>query len=547
MCPHMTAVNADAWGHASLPKKKIRVCPGRGNKIFQNVAGSCILIFHVLWRKIIMKILIKDSSEKVLHESELNLSGKPIKIGRTEGCEIVVKSISISREHLQIQYDSEGQLCIQDLQSTFGTFVNGKKVQPGFLMRVQPGDQIQLSEDIFMVLQKETGDFSASSQAMPDSTIFPFFMNSNEKFVRDAFHGLKTKIPENYHSDLKTVETAMSEKTRELSAILEVSFALNSLFNYQRLLEYTIDMAIQVTGAERGFIMLHNEETDRLETVVIRRMGTTEVERDMKASSSLVLKCFKTGETQVIGDTSIDPSLVGNKSIILHKIRSVALTPLRIQNIVIGVLYLDSRLSANTFSNQVQGILKVFAAQASVAIHNARLFYMATTDGLTGLTNHKHFQQRLLEEFCRSLRHHKPLSLLMIDIDYFKKINDSFGHQTGDFALRALSKILRSNMRIHDLPARYGGEEFAVLLPESGLEGAKILAEKLRSVVESAEFNVDQKTLKYTVSIGISVTDKRMGKPADLVKAADKALYKAKESGRNRVIVGKYDEPENAT
>jgi diguanylate cyclase (GGDEF)-like protein len=489
-----------------------------------------------------MKLLIKDQTGKILCDTTIRSGTKSLKIGRIEGCDILIRSLSISREHAQVQFDAEGKLCLQDMQSTFGTFVNGKKVQPGFLVPIQPGDKVQLSDEAFLSLESETGDSAPPDEVNLSKgidhdqvTIFPFFMGKNLHGVKDLFKQTREQIPPDHHSPLKELEKNVLERTKELSAILEVSYALSSLFNYQKLLEYVIDLAIQVTGAERGFIMLYNEENEKLETVAVRKMGRGEIDREAKASSSLVLKCFQTGETIVIGDTSIDPNLLGNKSIVLQRIRSVALTPLRSQNNCLGVLYLDNRLAANVFNNRIQDNLKVFAALASVAIYNTRLFHQATTDGLTGLTNHKHFQQRLLEEFCRSLRHKKPLSLLMIDIDHFKAINDTFGHPVGDQALRYLSKVMRQNMRIHDLPARYGGEEFAILLPETSLEGARIFGEKLRVIIEHASFNVGPKTLKFTISIGAGTVIGTMSRPADLVKITDQALYQAKHSGRNRV------------
>jgi len=482
-----------------------------------------------------MKIVIKDQNGVILHESIHEFDKKPLKIGRAESNDIILKNLSISREHLILQKDSQGQVCLQDLQSTFGTYVNGKKVQGGFVVQVGPNDKIQLSEEVFLSLIPDEKENQQKTSISSETTIFPFFLEANNRFVNEVFTNLRAQIPPEYNEKIDLTEKSITEKIKELSAILEVTYAMSSTLSFQRLLEYTIDMALKVTGAERGFIMLYNEESDKLETSIIRRMGATEVERDMKASTSLVLKCFKTGETLIIADTSLDPNLVGNKSIIANKIHSVALTPLKIKNVSTGVLYLDSRVSKNTFSPRVQELLKVFAAQASVAIYNAKLFFMATTDGLTGLTNHKHFQQRLLEEFCRSNRHGKPLSLLMMDIDHFKSINDTYGHQVGDQVLRQLSRILKSNMRIHDIPARYGGEEFAVLLPETNLEGAKALAEKLRSIVEQCQFKIGHKNLKFTISIGIATSDKRTTKPFELVRIADQALYRAKAEGRNRV------------
>jgi diguanylate cyclase (GGDEF)-like protein len=486
-----------------------------------------------------MRLLISDAGGRIIKEQSLYLVDGGLKIGRSENCTVVIDSLSISREHALIQLEPDGRIRLQDLQSTFGTFLNGKKLQPGMPVQIQPGDRIQLSEEINIILKTEPGDEPPPTPLTEsESAIFPFFMVNNERHVRDSFQQFRAGIPADYHEGLARLEKLMFERVQELSAFLEVSFALSSLFNLQKLLDYSLDMAIKVTGAERGFLMLYNEEIDKLEVMAMRKMGTTEVERDMQASSSLVDKCFKSGQTLVIADTSVDPATSSNKSIVMNRIRSVAVTPLRIKNSTIGVLYLDNRLSSNIFNDRIQEMLKVFAAHASVTIHNTKLFHMATTDGLTGLTNHKHFQQRLLEEFCRALRHRKFLSLILIDIDHFKLVNDTYGHQAGDQALRIMGKILRTNMRIHDVPARYGGEEFAILLPESSSEGAKTLAEKLRVLLEKAFFSYGEHKVRFTISIGVATASSDMSKPADLIRTADQALYQAKEGGRNRCIVG---------
>ncbi len=159
----------------------------------------------------------------------------------------------------------------------------------------------------------------------------------------------------------------------------------------------------------------------------------------------------------------------------------------------------------------------------------------ATHDGLTKLTNYQRFQEVLDEEMYRAKRYKMPLTLLMADLDHFKKINDTFGHLAGDYILREVSNLLQKSMRKSDMVARYGGEEFAVLLPETPQEGAHILAERLRERLASMEFTYGEQTIFVTMSIGIAAfSAKTDSSNADLVKKADRALYRAKESGRNK-------------
>ena len=185
---------------------------------------------------------------------------------------------------------------------------------------------------------------------------------------------------------------------------------------------------------------------------------------------------------------------------------------------------------------------------------NRRLEDLSVRDALTGLYNRRYFQDRLTHEHARSTRHSRPVALLMLDIDHFKKINDTYGHQTGDDVLRAVSQILVNQTRTIDVVARYGGEEFAVLLPETPFDGALLLAERLREHVGLMQIKprgqADPKAsippgpLVCTMSIGMAMLDRElMPTPDQLVGAADTALYAAKHGGRNRVEVSPGSRP----
>jgi diguanylate cyclase (GGDEF)-like protein/PAS domain S-box-containing protein len=166
-----------------------------------------------------------------------------------------------------------------------------------------------------------------------------------------------------------------------------------------------------------------------------------------------------------------------------------------------------------------------------------RLSVLASTDGLTSLYNRIHFNERLEDEVQRAIRFKTPLSLLMLDLDHFKSVNDTYGHPAGDACLVALADLMRRMSRTVDTCARYGGEEFVIILPQTPPENAMGLAERLRQKVEALKVQCDDQTIQYTISIGISALRLTEENAAEaLLKAADSALYKAKESGRNCVI-----------
>lgn len=162
--------------------------------------------------------------------------------------------------------------------------------------------------------------------------------------------------------------------------------------------------------------------------------------------------------------------------------------------------------------------------------------YRSVTDPMTGLFNHQYFQQELAQQIQKHEKLGRLLSLAMCDIDHFKKINDTHGHQQGDIVIRAVADAIRRSMRGKvDIPCRYGGEEFVVILPETPLNGAKIFCDRLRQAVEKLEFDFNGKTVHCTISIGISTYPDSSRDKKELIELADKALYIAKESGRNQV------------
>jgi diguanylate cyclase (GGDEF)-like protein len=170
------------------------------------------------------------------------------------------------------------------------------------------------------------------------------------------------------------------------------------------------------------------------------------------------------------------------------------------------------------------------------------------TDTLTGLYNRRYLDRRLEEEFSRAKRYSFPLSILMVDIDHFKKINDNYGHQAGDLVLSYFGKLILNAMRNSDIAARYGGEELLVIAPNTPMLPAGELAERLRQHVETHELVLtsegsQRQAIHITVSIGVATYDSKMDGVKELVQDADEALYRAKQAGRNRVVVREVNYP----
>lgn len=180
-------------------------------------------------------------------------------------------------------------------------------------------------------------------------------------------------------------------------------------------------------------------------------------------------------------------------------------------------------------------IFKYIAGGNIEAAYHDEIYRLTTMDGLTQVHNRRYFDEQIDREISRARRYERVLSLVMLDIDHFKQINDQHGHLAGDYVLKQLASTVRMKIRREDVFARYGGEEFAIILPEIDLKGAKQFAEKVRQLVSKQLITFDKNHIPVTVSVGVAVLKPEHREAADLMSAADAKLYEAKTGGRNRV------------
>jgi len=220
--------------------------------------------------------------------------------------------------------------------------------------------------------------------------------------------------------------------------------------------------------------------------------------------------------------------------------KNLMATPIIAQGEVRGVILVADHRAGRPFRESDLGMLNLFAGQAAVALDNLSLYDRlerdATTDHLTGLANRRSFRHTLANEVDRAERYGHRLSLLLLDIDHFKTINDSFGHAAGDQALRRAGKVIRAQTRRIDFPARCGGEEFGVIMPHTEKGFASGVAERIRHAFEVARLLENDRERRVTVSIGVASFPEDAPDMDTLIEAADNALYRAKGAGRNRVV-----------
>jgi diguanylate cyclase (GGDEF)-like protein len=331
---------------------------------------------------------------------------------------------------------------------------------------------------------------------------------------------------------------------QNLSLLYGIGKAMNYISDLKKLLQYILKQAIDVASAEKGSLMLYDLESDRLNIRVLA--GLEDIDYQDKVNNNEI-KCrsFKPGEG-IAGRVFLNaqPMIVNNireDSLFIESdtsyVRSIACIPMVVYNDVIGVINVTNKKNGKEFTGQDIKMLKAVADQAAVAVNKAQLWDMAVTDSLTGLYVRRYFMVKLQEEIHRAERYDKIISVIMADLDRFKDINDTHGHDVGDRALEAISQFLQKNIRDVDTIARYGGEEFVMLIPDADKESAFSLAERLRE--ELARVNLDNLP-PITISLGIATYPVDGTDIDDLIKKADAAMYAAKKAGRNNSV--KYSE-----
>lgn len=222
----------------------------------------------------------------------------------------------------------------------------------------------------------------------------------------------------------------------------------------------------------------------------------------------------------------------------LYSLNLSLLVPLKAKNHITGILVLGEQITAEPYSNYEKEHIINIASLAAIAISNAALLEMTTTDMMTHLKLKHYFYTVLIEKLEASETTKAPVSVLMMDIDFFKRFNDTYGHACGDVVLQMVAQIIQQNTRNQDMAARYGGEEFVLMLCETSIQTAEKIAERIRKSIESLDILYDGQHLNLTISIGAAQYDPSQDQSArELVERADKALYSSKQTGRNKVTL----------
>jgi diguanylate cyclase (GGDEF)-like protein len=339
----------------------------------------------------------------------------------------------------------------------------------------------------------------------------------------------------------KLARLLQEQAAREV-AINRIASAIRSSLSLPSVLQTTVDEVGRALGVQLSGLHVEGENDQSPVMKCYFRDGEpTEEDRDALVND---LYAYHTQLARRLKHYVLDEQR-GTSAQTEDETRPLAVVPLLYQARSMGVLLVCSDDPHRIWQENELLLLRTVADQVAVAVNHARLFtqmqQLALTDGLTGCVNRRSFEMQLERDLRLAIRMRQPVSLIMLDIDHFKRVNDTYGHDAGDAALRFLADVLRDELRGVDTAARYGGEEFAVILPQAGLEGALIVAERLRSRLETTEVP----GIGYiTGSFGLATFPLHANSRDGLVGSADRALYQAKHAGRNRICTPPSEQTE---
>lgn len=349
---------------------------------------------------------------------------------------------------------------------------------------------------------------------------------------------------------LRTVDFYSDLKHEDLRFLLEITENISAVRNPMTILRLIVEKMAEVVNMARCSIVSINDKGE----AIVKASSDLKVHEELKLDIDKypeLKKSLESRQAVIVNDIGNDP-LMSPVRELTRKIEfnSIVVIPVVKKESVIGSFFLRTASPLKDgITDRIYKLCQLIANISANALENAILFEsvqaaqeyfedMAIRDGLTGLYNHRHFYDRLEEEFSRASRYNMPLSLVFFDLDDFKRINDVYGHTCGDMVLKKIGQVLKSVARESDIPARYGGEEFVIVLPNTDKQGAFDLACRIHSIIRSHRFE-QLSGKQVTISVGVATyVDGNLPSFNDLVSIADEGLYKVKRSGKDHVYVG---------
>ncbi|MFQ5839506.1 MAG: diguanylate cyclase [Candidatus Methylomirabilales bacterium] len=357
---------------------------------------------------------------------------------------------------------------------------------------------------------------------------------------------LRTRVEAHLRAK-EAVETLERER-RDLASVLEIARAVSSTLCANEIFQIIVTQTAKIVGAVRCSLVLIDENGQTAYVLASHDDPTVTSLEIQLAKYPEICEAIARCQPVVINDVCQDPLVREMRDQLLPLgFESILVIPIIIRDSVVGTIILRSTRRGKAFGDHELRLCEIIAEIAANALRNAHLFEnmhlnalslerLTLVDDLTQCYNRRFLTARLEEEFQRAARYRSQLSLIMMDIDGFKKVNDVCGHRVGDALLRALANMTRQAVRKSDLICRYGGEEFTLLLPLTPADGAHAEAERLWETIRSHRFPLPEELLPVTISLGVaSFPQEEVSEGLALLERADRALYRAKQQGKDRV------------
>src|SRR5574344_62699 len=345
-------------------------------------------------------------------------------------------------------------------------------------------------------------------------------------------------------SAYKALTSQYEKKIYDLQQLLEISRSLCTTLELSTLIQsvlYITMAQMRVLGA--GVFVLESLDSNsyKLENNYSGLEPDPSIEYNIPAKSPVIEKIGMSGKVFTLAE--LEKELVGEKDMkYISSLKPTLIVPLNLKNRLNGILLLGERITVGNettqFSEYEKGEISTIASLAAIAVNNASLVEQSSTDMMTHLKLKYYFFNILTDKLDMAFSQNHSLSVIMFDMDFFKKFNDSYGHACGDYVLQSVAKIIKNGIRGQDMASRYGGEEFTVMLHNTGKEDAMLVAERIRQKIESNDFFYEDQHMQVTISSGVSVfsvDNNPVTSAKQLVEQADQALYISKRNGRNRV------------